>query len=238
MAKLPTLREMLDSGAHFGHRTSRWHPKMDKYIFMSKSGVHVINLEKTQEELEKAVAFIKELSASNKTVLFVGSKKQTSEIIKKAATDCGMPYINFRWIGGTLTNFSAIKAAVSKYKKQIEILEDNKALATMSKKEASKLRKNVEKGEKVLGGLVNMDRKPDALFIVSAHDEIIALKEAAVENVPVIAIVDTNTDPTKIAYPIPANDDATKSIDLFCNVVSTVIKENKGVAVKREAEAK
>lgn len=238
MAKLPTLREMLDAGAHFGHRTSRWHPKMESYIFMAKSGVHVINLEKTAEELEKAVSFIKDLAASNKTVMFVGSKKQTSDIIKKAAADCGMPYINFRWIGGTLTNFSAIKAAIIKHKKQKELLEDNRATATMSKKELSKLRKNVEKYEKILGGMVNLEKKPDALFVVSAHDEVIALKEAAAENVPVIAIVDTNTDPTAITYPIPANDDATKSVDLFCDVVSQTIKENKGLAVKQDNEAK
>lgn len=234
MAQLPTLREMLEAGAHFGHRTSRWHPKMDQYIFMSKSGVHVINLEKTAEELEKAVNYAKELSAANKTIMFIGSKKQTADIIKKAAISCGMPYVNFRWIGGSLTNFSAIKAAINKYKKQIETLEDNRAVSAMSKKEQSKLRKNIEKGEKSFGGLVSLEKKPDALFVASAHDESIALKEAAVANVPVIAIVDTNTDPSKVAYPIPANDDATKSVELFCNVFAAAIKENKGLAVAKE----
>ncbi len=232
MAKLPTLREMLDAGAHFGHRTSRWHPKMDPYIFMAKSGVHVVNLEKTAENLEKSVNYAKEIVSKGKMILFIGSKKQTADIIKKAALECGMPYTNYRWIGGTLTNFTAIKAAVNKFKKNKELLGDTRAMDAMSKKELSRLRKGVEKAEKTLGGLISMDRKPDALFVLSAHDEIIALKEAINEQVPVIAIVDTNTDPTNIAYPIPANDDATKSVDLFCRVMSEAIKESKSIAKK------
>lgn len=227
MVTLPTLREMLDAGVHFGHKTARWHPRMGKYIFMSKSGVHVINLEKTEEELQKATSFAASLAKENKTILFVGSKKQVAEILKNAALECGMPYVNFRWIGGTLTNFEAIKTAVSKFKKQKEDLSNESKVAEMSKKELSKLRQEVEKGERIFGGLINLNKKPDAIFIISVHDEIIAQKEAIGENIPIIGLCDTNADPTKINYPIPANDDATKSIELFSKLFSQLIKENK-----------
>lgn len=233
MAKMPTLREMLESGAHFGHKSSRWHPKMEPYIFMAKNGVHVINLEKTAEQLEKTADYVKNLAAQGKVFVFVGSKKQSAGIVKKAAQNCGMPYVNFRWIGGTLTNFETIKSSVAKFKKQKEVLE-NITNSKISKKELAKLREEVERGEKNFGGLVDLVKKPDVLILLGAHDEKNALKEAKLEDLPVIALVDTNTDPSDIDYPIPANDDATKSIELFANVLSSVIKENKGLAKAKE----
>ncbi len=232
MVKLPTLREMLNAGVHFGHKTSRWHPKMAPYIFMAKNGVHVINLEKTEEELQKAIDFLKKFSAEGKTIVFVGTKKQASGIIKKAALDCGMPYVNFRWVGGTLTNFETVKSAILNFQKKKDELEKDQD--KFSKKELSKLREKIEKGEKLFGGMINLTKKPDAFILIGSHDEKNALKEALIDNIPTVALVDTNADPTQINYPIPANDDATKSIELFANLFSSVIKENKAMAKVRE----
>lgn len=225
---------MLDNGVHFGHKTSRWHPKMEPYIFMAKNGVSVINLEKTEEELKKASDYVRALAAEGKMIVFVGSKKQAQELVKKAALACGMPYVNVRWVGGTLTNFETVKVAIAKFKKQKEEIQT--ADAKLSKKELSKLREVVEKGEKLFGGLVNLDRKPDAMILLGAHDEKNALREANLENIPVVAMVDTNMDPTTINYPIPANDDATKSIELFANLFSRIIRENKSLAKAKEVK--
>lgn len=199
---------------------------------MAKNGVSVINLEKTEEELKKASDYVRALAAEGKMIVFVGSKKQAQELVKKAALACGMPYVNVRWVGGTLTNFETVKVAIAKFKKQRE--EMQAADAKLSKKELSKLREVVEKGEKLFGGLVNLDRKPDAMILLGAHDEKNALREANLENIPVVAMVDTNMDPTNINYPIPANDDATKSIELFANLFSRIIRENKSLAKAKE----
>ena len=225
MAKMPTLREMLNAGVHFGHKTSRWHPRMDEFVFMAKNGVHVINLEKTEEKLTEAVNFLKNLAQEGKTVVFVGTKKQASAIVKKSALECGMPYVDFRWVGGTLTNFETIKVAVNNFVKKKDELE--KEDGKLSKKELSKLRDKIEKGEKLFGGIVNLSKKPDAFILIGSHDEKNALLEARIENIPTIAIVDSNSDPSLVTYPIPANDDATKSIELFAELFSRVIKENK-----------
>lgn len=228
MGALPTLRDLLNAGVHFGHKTSRWQPKMEPYIFMAKNGVHVINLEKTSEKLTEAVNFLKNLAGTGKVIVFVGSKKQASDIIKNAAKSCGMPYVNNRWVGGLLTNFETIKTAIGNFKKDKETLENNSA--TMSKKVQAKLRGRVEKSEKIFGGLVDLAKKPDALILLGSHDEKNALREAAIEKIATVAIVDTNADPTAVTYPVPANDDATKSLELFANLFAQVIKENKGTA--------
>lgn len=226
MLKLPTLREMLNTGAHFGHKTSRWHPNMEPYIFMSKSGIHIINLEKTEEKLKEAVDHVSRLSSQGKTIVFVGTKKQSSDIIKKAALACGMPYVNVRWLGGTITNFNTVKLSMKKYEKQKAELANAEHL-DMPKSEISKLRKQVLRGEKFLEGLLKIEKKPDALILFGAHDEKNALKEAKTAGVELIAICDTNSNPAEIDFPIPANDDATKSIELFANVLSEAIKANK-----------
>ena len=235
MVNLPTLREMLDAGVHFGHKTSRWHPKMARYIYTSKSGVHVINLEKTAEELEKAVNFVRREAEAGKTFIFVGTKKQTGSIIKEEAGKVGIPYVNIRWLGGTITNFDAIRGAIKRYKSQIEELAlDDAGKSEMTKSELSRVRKDVARGEKFLGGLVNLERKPDALILFGSHDEKIALKEAKCDKIPVIALVDTNADPDLVEYPIPANDDATKSVTLFSSLFANVIKEARAKSAKVE----
>jgi small subunit ribosomal protein S2 len=233
MVELPSLREMLDAGVHFGHKTSRWSPKMAPYIFTAKSGVHVINLEKTQEELKKAVDFIKKEAEAGKMFVFVGTKKQSGEIIKDAAISCGMPYVNTRWLGGTLTNFDAIRSAAKKLKKQKEELENENTVLTKS--ELSKIRKEVGRGEKYLGGLINLDRKPDALLLFGSYDEKIAVKEAKRVGISIVATVDTNADPTIIDYPIPANDDATKSVKLFAQLFAQTISEARKKSAKVDA---
>lgn len=218
----PTLREMLDAGVHFGHKTSRWYPKMAPYIYTSKAGVHVINLEKTAEKFKDVLNYLEREAAAGKTFIFVGTKKQSSEIVKQAAISAGMPYVNSRWLGGTITNFDAIKNAVKKFKKQKEELE-NGAETVANKSELSKLRKDVARGEKFLGGLVSLERKPDGLILFGLHDEKNALAEAKNENIPVIALVDTNADPSLVEFPIPANDDATKSVKLFSEAMAKTI---------------
>jgi small subunit ribosomal protein S2 len=220
---IPSLREMLDAGVHFGHKTSRWHPKMAPYIFISKSGVHVINLEKTTEKLQEALNFIEKEALAGKTFVFVGTKKQSGDIIKEAAISADMPYVSSRWLGGTITNFDAIRNATKKFKKQKEEIE-NEEKSSLNKSELSKLRKEVARGEKFLGGLVSLDRKPDGLILFGSHDEVIALKEAKNGKIPVIAIVDTNANPNDVEFPIPANDDATKSVKLFAELFAKTIK--------------
>lgn len=229
MVRQPSLREMLEAGVHFGHKTSRWHPSMAEFIFMAKSGVHIINLEKTAEELAKTTEFLKKLAADGGTAVFVGTKKQAGEIVKKAALDCGMPYVNVRWIGGTLTNFANIQGAIAKFKKQKEEY-DNEKSAALSKKEKAKLSREIAKHEKLFGGLVNLNKKPNAFILFGAHDEKNALAEAKNENISVIAMCDTNANCSNVDYPIPANDDATKSIQLFADLLSKVIKENKKIS--------
>lgn len=226
MVKIPTLREMANAGVHFGHRTSRWHPKMEPFIYCRKNSIHVINLEKTQEELEKALEFVAKLSSEGKTIIFVGSKQQATEVIKTAAENCGMPFVNYKWVGGLLTNFRNIKEAIEKHKKIKAEIENEKS-SELNKKDLSRLKKEYLRGDKAFGGLVTLEKKPDALFLISAHDEKSAIKEAKIENIKIIAITDTNTDPRPIDYPIPANDDATKSIALFADIISDTIKTNK-----------
>ena len=225
MIKAPTLREMLDAGIHFGHKKSRWSPKMAPYIFINKSGVHIINLEKTEEKLAEAANFLRREIAAGKVFIFVGTKKQSAGIVKEAAISCGMPYIATRWLGGTLTNFDMIKVAVKKLKKQREDLAN--PAADLSKSLLSKVRRDVERGEKYLGGLTEMNAKPDGLILFGSHDEKNAVLEAKKIGLPIIALVDTNADPTVIDLPIPANDDATKSVKMIAEYLASVINEAK-----------
>lgn len=229
--EMPTLREMLDAGVHFGHKTSRWYPKMAPYIFTSKAGVHVINLEQSSEKLKEALNYLEREALEGKKFIFVGTKKQSGDIIKEAAISAGMPYVNTRWLGGTVTNFEAIRSAAKRFRKQREELE-NEASSLLNKSELSKLRKDVARGEKFLGGLVDLDRKPDGLILFGSHDEKNALKEAKCDHIPVIALVDTNADPTEVDFPIPANDDATKSVKLFAELFAKTIREAREKSAK------
>lgn len=220
-----TLQEMLKAGVHFGHQTSRWHPKMEPYIFCQREGIHIIDLQKTQEKLKEALEFIKKLASSGKKILFVGTKKQAKEIVKKAAESCQMPYIIERWLGGTFTNFKTIHKQIVKLRdleKKQKLGEFNK----YTKKEQLLISEEIARLERFLGGIKELDELPGAVFVVDAVRDALPVKEARRVNIPVVALVDTNANPELIDWPIPSNDDAIKVIELMVNTVAEVIKEN------------
>jgi len=226
MTNIPDLLTMLKSGVHFGHQLSKRHPKMKPFIFMSKNGFHIIDLEQTQVKLGEALEFVKTIASNGGTVLFLGTKKQAQPIIAKAAKLCGMPYITERWLGGTLTNFTAISKVINKYRR----LKDQKAkgeLAKYTKKEQLEFDKEISKLEKMVGGIQDLNKIPEAIFICDVKREKTAVSEANRKNVPIVALCDTNANPTTIAYPIPANDDAIKSIELLTMLVAEAITEGK-----------
>ena len=229
MVTLPTLREMLEAGVHFGHKTSRWDPRMKKYIFTSKSGVHVINLEKTEEQLKESVEFLSKSAANGRNIVFVGTKKQAQEIVKRAAESCGCASITERWLGGTLTNFNVILRAV-KNLERMKLKMNSPEIEEMRKRDKVKMQKEIEKSERLVGGLLGLTNKPDILILIGSHDEKNAVKEAAKLGIPMVALVDTNANPELVDYAIPANDDATKSISLFADLFAKVIKEGKSNA--------
>ncbi|RLC38037.1 30S ribosomal protein S2, partial [Candidatus Falkowbacteria bacterium] len=226
MAKIPTIEEMLKAGMHFGHRTSKWHPKMEPFIFSQRDGVYIIDLIKSRKMLETALGFIKKFAAEGKSILFVGTKMQAKKTIKNLALETGMPYVSEKWMGGCLTNFSVIKKLIKKYN---DLLADKNAgkLNKYTKKERHDFDKELEKLEIKVGGLVNMNKLPDAIFVWDIKTENTAVTEAKKKNIPIIAVCDTNVNPTGINYVIPANDDATKTIRLLLNTVKEVIKEGK-----------
>jgi len=225
MVTIPTLPELLEAGVHFGHKTARWNPKMKSSIFASKSGVHIINLEKSQEQLKVALDFLAQEAKAGKTVVFVGTKKQAQEIVKKAAESCNMPFVTSRWLGGTITNFEIVQKAFKKLERSKLTLQSNEA-EEMTKRDKSLMQKEIEKKERVIGGLVNLQKRPDILILIGAYDEKNAILEANMQGIPTIALVDSNADPTKVTYPIAANDDATKSISLFAELFAKVIRES------------
>lgn len=231
MVTLPTLRELLEAGVHFGHKTSRWFPKMDRYIFGSKSSIHVINLEKTQEKLKETLDYLATEVKEGKTVAFVGTKKQAQGIIKKAAIDCGMPYVVERWLGGTLTNFEIIKRAINKLVDAKKISE-GEGFQELKNRDKVKLIKEIVKRDKLVGGLVGLKKAPEILILFGVKDEQNAVAEARAKGVKTIGLVDTNANPDLVDFPIPANDDATKSLQLFANIFSKTVKENKTLAKK------
>ena len=217
---------MLKSGVHFGHQLSKRHPKMKPFIFMSKNGFHIIDLEQTQVKLGEALEFVKTIASNGGTVLFLGTKKQAQPIIVKAAKSCGMPYITERWLGGTLTNFTAISKVINKYRR----LKEQKAkgeLAKYTKKEQLEFDKEISKLQQSVGGIANLKKIPDAIFISDLKKEKTAVAEANNLHIPVVAICDTNVNPEKAQYPIPANDDAVKSIEIICQTMSEAIVEGR-----------
>lgn len=230
-----TLEELLKAGVHFGHQTSRWHPKMKPYIFTSRNGVYIIDLEKTVEHLKQADAFIQEVIARGGTILFIGTKRQVKDIVKKYAEACGMPYMSERWIGGLFTNFKVVS-------KQFEMLNDLKRkeasgeLKKYTKKEQLDFREKIEKLEHMVGGAAMMTRLPDAVFVVGAKSEETAMKEAQRVGIPIIALVDTNVSPDGIHVVIPGNDDAVKSVELIVRVVSEMVQDAKANAPKATAK--
>ena len=226
MTKIPTLSEMLAAGVHFGHKRARWNPKMEPYVFGTKNSVSIINLEKTAEMLKKAIEEVSEEVKTGKLVVFVTSKRQAREIVKEAAISCGMPYVVEKWRGGTLTNFDV----VSKNFKTLKNLNDqisSPEFSKISNIEQNKIKEKAAKIERIFGGLAELKRKPDILFLVGSHDEQIALKEAKAEGLKTMALVDTNANPNEIDWPIPANDDATKSIKLIVGIIASAISEVK-----------
>lgn len=221
-----TMRELLEAGAHFGHQTRYWNPKMAPYIFGVRSGIHIINLEKTLPMLRAAMDFLKETAANRGVVLFVGTKKTARKATQEEATRCGMPYVNYRWLGGTLTNYKTIRQSI-KHLKELEAMRDDGTLQRFSKKEALQQMRELEKLERSLGGIKDMDGIPDVLFVLDVGQEHIAVKEAKKLGIPVVGVVDTNNSPLGIDYVIPGNDDSIRALQLYCRLAATAILEGK-----------
>ena len=219
-----TMKSLLESGVHFGHQVKRWDPRMKKYIFAERNGIHIIDLQKTILAIKDAYDAVRKVTASGKSVLFVGTKKQAQQAIAKEAERCGMYYVNNRWLGGMLTNFSTIKKSLLRLKK-IEKMEVDGTFENITKKEISGLQKEKAKLEKNLGGIKEMKELPGIIFIIDTHKEAIAVAEARRMGIPIVAVVDTNCNPEGIDYPIPGNDDAIRAITLFTQIIANAVIE-------------
>lgn len=220
------MKQLLEAGVHFGHQTRRWDPKMAEYIFQARNGIHIIDLQKTSKKLDEAYAFIKEQAEEGKTVLFVGTKKQAQECMKEAALKCGMYYVDQRWLGGMLTNFETIRTRVQRLK-DLETMEQDGTFDVLPKKEVILLKKEMEKLEKNLGGIKEMDKLPGVIFLVDPKKERIAILEAKKLNIPVVGLVDTNCNPEEVDYAIPGNDDAIRAVKLIADVMANAVIEGK-----------
>lgn len=237
MPTLPSLVDMLKTGMHFGHQTSRWHPKMKKYIFGERAGVHIINLEETQVQLRDALQTLKGIAARGGVILFVGTKLQAKESIQTSATACEMPYVINRWLGGTLTNFGQIKQTLKRMK-TLKDQRDKGELKKYTKMEQLMISREIDDMEHKFGGIQYLTKAPDALFVIDTKTEKTAVKEAEVTGIPVIALCDTNVNPSAITKVIPGNDDAVKAIELICKLASEAIKEGKAEAAKATVATK
>ncbi|NLM97338.1 MAG: 30S ribosomal protein S2 [Halanaerobiaceae bacterium] len=216
------MKQLLESGVHFGHQTRRWNPKMAEYIFTERNGIYIIDLQKTVNLLNDAYDFVKEEAAKGKTILFVGTKKQAQETIKEEAQRCDMPYVNQRWLGGMLTNFKTIKRRVSRLN-ELEKMEEDGLFNVLPKKEVIQLKKEYEKLQRFLGGIRYMEKLPDILYVTDPRKEAIAISEAKKLGIPVVSIVDTNCDPDPIDYVIPGNDDAIRAVKLITSVIADAV---------------
>jgi small subunit ribosomal protein S2 len=232
---IPTLEEMLQAGVHFGHQVSRWHPKMKQFIFTERNGVHIIDLEKTQQQLEKVLPAVEQMTKEGKKILFVSTKPQAKEIVKQAAIDAGQPYLVDRWVGGLLTNFPEIKKIIKKYISLKEQKESGE-LERYTKKEQLDIEREMEKMEAMIGGLLDLNGLPDAIFLPAFQREKTAFTEANKMEVPIVAICDTNANPVKADYVVPANDDAVNAIRMMVQLVSDAAKRGVDVAVKEAAK--
>jgi len=230
-----TMKDLLECGVHFGHQTRRWNPKMKKYIFGVRKNIYIIDLQKTLRYFRYTYNVVRDAAAEGKTMIFVGTKKQASEAIKTHAQRCGMPYVSTRWLGGMLTNFNTIKKSIKKLE-IIEQMEEKGQMELLTKKEVLMLSRKKEKLETYLGGIRNMKQLPDFLFVVDAVKEHIAVLEARKLGIKVVAPLDTNCDPDLIDYPIPGNDDAIRSIELYCKEMADAIIEGKAVAEEENPE--
>ncbi len=234
MAETVTIKQLLEAGAHFGHQTSRWHPRMKRYIFTKRNGIHIIDLEQTVSLLDEACNFVRQLAMEGSSILFVGTKKQAQETIEEEAKRCNMYYVNQRWLGGVLTNFITVQSRID-YLVRLEDQQARGEFTRLSKKEALKLEKKIIRLNRLIGGIKEMTSLPTALFIVDVTKETLALAEAKRAGVPVVAIADTNCDPTDIDYPIPANDDAIKAIKLMCGKIADAVIEGKTSELEMQA---
>ena len=221
-----SMKQLLEAGVHFGHQTRRWNPKMAPYIFTERNGIYIIDLQKTVKKLNEAYAFVKDISEQGGTMLFVGTKKQAQDSIREEAENCGMPYVNARWLGGMLTNFRTIRQRIDRLN-QLRGMEADGTFELLPKKEVIKLRLEIEKLEKFLGGIQDMKKIPDAIFIVDPRKERIAVTEARKLGIPIVAIVDTNCDPDEIDAVIPGNDDAIRAVKLIAQTMAAAIIEGR-----------
>ena len=221
-----SMKQLLEAGVHFGHQTRRWNPKMAEYIFAERNGIHIIDLQKTVKKVDEAYAEICNIVADGGEVLFVGTKKQAQECIKEEAERCGMYYVNQRWLGGMLTNFNTIKTRIARLK-ELEKMQEDGTFEVLPKKEVAALMHEMEKLEKNLGGIKEMKKIPDLMFVVDTRKEKIAVQEAHTLGIPIVAIVDTNCDPDEIDYVIPGNDDAIRAVKLIASKVADAVLESK-----------
>lgn len=237
MVELPSVVELLQSGVHFGHKTSKRHPKMDPAIYTIRNGIHIIDLDKTHSSLERACAYLEDLGKHGGTVLFVGTKSQAKAIVQEAAQSSGMPWVNARWIGGTLTNFPVISKMIKAYKKQKEQRDSGELAKKYTKKEQLEITRRIDDQRGILEGIENLSKQPDAVYIVDVKKDRTAYREALSQGVPIIAISDTNVNPEEISFPIFGNDDAVKSIALITSTLSKALIAGQ-TAAKTAAEAK
>jgi small subunit ribosomal protein S2 len=231
-----TMRQLLDAGVHFGHQTRRWNPKMKRFIYGERNGIYIIDLVQTLNRIDTAYKFVRNLTANGGTILFVGTKKQTQDPVAQYAQYCGMPYINERWLGGMLTNFSTMHQRVKKMM-EYERMRAAGDFDNMPKKEALLLTRELEKLQRNLGGIRGLEKKPDAIFVIDTKKEHIAVTEANKLGIPIVAVVDTNCDPDVIQYVIPGNDDAIRSGSLLCRVVADAVEEGRKIGAKRGTAA-
>lgn len=231
-----TMKQLLEAGVHFGHQTRRWNPKMSPYIYGERNGIHIVDLRQTVTQVADAVEHVKQIAIDGGSVLFVGTKKQAQSSVAEAALRSGQPYVNYRWLGGMLTNYQTIQKRVY-YMKELRRLEDTGEMNNLPKKERLKLRRELEKLEMNLGGVSTMTRLPDAVFIVDVNTEATAVKEADRLNIPIIALVDTNSDPDPIDFVVPGNDDAMRAADLIASALADAIIEGKEIAAKKKPKA-
>jgi len=228
-----SMKQLLEAGVHFGHQTSRWNPKMKPYIFGARNGIYIIDLQQTVKLFRDAYNYIRELVGDGGVLMFVGTKKQAQDAIREEAERCEMLYVNNRWLGGMLTNFQTIKASIDRLKKVEEILDDPKMIEALTKKEMLGIRRERDKLLAAMGGIKNMKRLPDAMFVIDPKKEEIAVAEANRLSIPVVAVVDTNCDPEVIDWKIPGNDDAIRAIRLFAAAIADAVLEGKALAEER-----
>ena len=227
-----SMKQLLEAGVHFGHQTRRWNPKMRRFIFGERNGIYIVDLHQTLDRIDTAYRFVREDVARGGSVLFVGTKKQAQEPVERQAVVCGMPYVNFRWLGGMLTNFQTVHSRVAKLR-ELQRQVDSGEVDLMSKKEGLKVRRDLAKLERNLGGIKNLEKLPSVIFVIDTKKEHIAVTEANRLHIPVVAVVDTNCDPDVIDYVIPGNDDAIRSANLMCRVIGDAVKEGREMARRR-----